>query len=514
MHLDKLTDAARAALELGFARAAELRHVSVEPEHLLLALLSDDNGPAAEILRQLQADPAKVRAKLEEHLAGLPTADHVAASDQYISRPLTAAIEAAEAEAAKRKDRYTSAEQLLVGIVSTKSEAKEILADAGVRKAGVEEAFKALRGAAQPVESRKDEGQVQVARQVHPRPHRARPGPEARPCHRSGRRDPAGHPDPVPADEEQPGAHRGPGGREDRDRRGTCPPDRDEGRSGFPEGEADSRPRPRVAARRGEIPRRVRGAAQGGPEGDRVLRGEGHPLHRRAPHPRPRGGDRGGRPRRLEPPQAGARARNAALHRRDDDPGIPEVHRKGRGPRAPVPAGRRPGAERRGHGLDPARPQGTVRAPPRCRHPRCGARRGRHADGPVHPGPAPPGQGDRRRRRGRLDGAPCPRLPPSRTRPAHPTDPPARDRAGCPRSGEGRSLRRATEAAREGTREPPRPGDRPHGPVAAREGRGRGGPDPPAAARRDEGRGGGRGADRQPRGGRPPPLRHGPGAPA
>ncbi|MCI4369980.1 MAG: ATP-dependent chaperone ClpB, partial [Thermoplasmata archaeon] len=159
MHLDKLTDAARAALEHGFARAAELRHVSVEPEHLLLALLSDDNGPAAEILRQLQADPAKVRAKLEEHLAGLPTADHVAASDQYISRPLTAAIEAAEAEAAKRKDRYTSAEQLLVGIVSTKSEAKEILADAGVRKAGVAEAFKALRGAAQPVESRKDEGQ-------------------------------------------------------------------------------------------------------------------------------------------------------------------------------------------------------------------------------------------------------------------------------------------------------------------------------------------------------------------
>jgi ATP-dependent Clp protease ATP-binding subunit ClpB len=162
MHLDKLTDAARGALERGFARAAELRHTAVEPDHLLLALLSDDNGPAAEILRQLQADPAKVRGKLEEHLASLPTADHVAPSDQYISRPLTAAIEAAEAAAAKRKDRYTTPEQLLVGIASTKSEAREILEDAGVRRAGIEEAFKALRGQSQPVENRQDEAQYKT----------------------------------------------------------------------------------------------------------------------------------------------------------------------------------------------------------------------------------------------------------------------------------------------------------------------------------------------------------------
>jgi ATP-dependent Clp protease ATP-binding subunit ClpB len=162
MHLDKLTDAARGALERGFARAAELRHTAVEPDHLLLALLSDDNGPAAEILRQLQADPAKVRGKLEEHLASLPTADHVAASDQYISRPLTAAIEAAEAAAAKRKDRYTTPEQLLVGVASTKSEAREILEDAGVRRAGIEEAFKALRGQSQPVENRQDEVQYKT----------------------------------------------------------------------------------------------------------------------------------------------------------------------------------------------------------------------------------------------------------------------------------------------------------------------------------------------------------------
>ncbi|HKV89672.1 MAG TPA: Clp protease N-terminal domain-containing protein, partial [Thermoplasmata archaeon] len=162
MHLDKLTDAARGAVERAFARGAELRHTSIEPEHLLLALLEDENGPAVEIVRQLQGDPKKIRDKLETHLATLPTADHVAPSDQYVSRPLTAVIDAAETEAAKRKDRYTSVEQLLVGIASTKSEAREILEDAGVRRAGIVEALKALRGPQAPVESRQDEAQFKA----------------------------------------------------------------------------------------------------------------------------------------------------------------------------------------------------------------------------------------------------------------------------------------------------------------------------------------------------------------
>jgi ATP-dependent Clp protease ATP-binding subunit ClpB len=162
MHLDKLTDAARGALERAFSRAAELRHSSVEPEHLLLALLEDDTGPAVEIIRQLQGDPKAAREKVDTYLAGLPTADHVAPSDQYVSRSLTAVIDAAEAEAAKRKDRYTSVEQLLVGLATAKSEAHEILEDVGVRRAGILEALKALRGAqAAPVATRQDEAQYQ-----------------------------------------------------------------------------------------------------------------------------------------------------------------------------------------------------------------------------------------------------------------------------------------------------------------------------------------------------------------
>ena len=71
---------------------------------------------------------------------------------------------------------------------------------------------------------------------------------------------------------------------------------------------------------------------------------------------------------RLEPAQAGARARRAALHRRDHARRIPEARRKGRGAAAALPAGVRRRADRRGHHLDPARAQGQLRAAPRRAH--------------------------------------------------------------------------------------------------------------------------------------------------
>ena len=157
MRLDRLTDAARTALEKAFSRAAELRHASVEPEHLLAALLSDPDGPTVQVLKALNVPLPKLESALEEHLASLPTADHVASTDQYVSRPLAAVIDSAEAEAQKRKDRYTSVEQLFLGLLSAKSKAKELLEEVDVRRAAVEAALEAVRGAGRRVESRQEE---------------------------------------------------------------------------------------------------------------------------------------------------------------------------------------------------------------------------------------------------------------------------------------------------------------------------------------------------------------------
>ena len=123
-----------------------------------------------------------------------------------------------------------------------------------------------------------------------------------------------------------------------------------------------------------EVPRRVRGAAEGGAHRDQGERGPRRPLHRRAAHDRRRRRGRG-RGRRREPAQADARARRAALRRRDDARRVPQAHREGRGARAPLRAGLRRRAVGRGHDRDPARPEGALRGASRRPHPRRGARR-------------------------------------------------------------------------------------------------------------------------------------------
>jgi len=162
MHLERLTDAAREALEKAFQRAAELRHPSVEPEHLLSALLDSPESPTAALLAGMKVPVDRLLARVSERLRKLPTADHVAPSDQYLSRDLSKAIDAAEAEAEKRKDRYTTAEELLLGILSVPSPAHDLLEEFGVRRAAVEAALREVRGADRPVDSRTEEAQYRA----------------------------------------------------------------------------------------------------------------------------------------------------------------------------------------------------------------------------------------------------------------------------------------------------------------------------------------------------------------
>jgi ATP-dependent Clp protease ATP-binding subunit ClpB len=162
MHLERLTDAGREALEKAFQRAAELRHTAVEPDHLLYALLGATEGPTAPLLQSLHVPTEQLRARLNERLASLPTAEHVAPSDQYLSRGLSQVIDAAEAEAARRKDRYTTADELLLGLCSVSGPVRDLLQEFGIRRPDVEAALTNLRGSDRPVESRGEEAKYRA----------------------------------------------------------------------------------------------------------------------------------------------------------------------------------------------------------------------------------------------------------------------------------------------------------------------------------------------------------------
>jgi ATP-dependent Clp protease ATP-binding subunit ClpB len=162
MRLERLTDAGRAALDHAFQRAAELRHASVEPEHLLAALLEDASGPVPTLLESMHVPIDRLRQRVDERLGQLPTAEHVAPSDQYLSRGLTQVVDSAEAEAKKRKDRYTTADELFIGLCTTAGPVRDLLEEFGVRRASVDAAMHNLRGSDQPVSSRAEESQYRA----------------------------------------------------------------------------------------------------------------------------------------------------------------------------------------------------------------------------------------------------------------------------------------------------------------------------------------------------------------
>ena len=143
------------------------------------------------------------------------------------------------------------------------------------------------------------------------------------------------------------------------------------------QGQDGLRARHGLARRRRQVPRRVRGAPEGGAAGGQGRRGADPAVHRRAAHRRRRRRGRG-RDGRRQHAQADARARRAALHRRHDARRVPQAHREGRGAGAPLPAGGRRRADGRGHDLDPARAARALRGPPRrqaSRTPRWSRRR-------------------------------------------------------------------------------------------------------------------------------------------
>ena len=129
-------------------------------------------------------------------------------------------------------------------------------------------------------------GEVRRAGEVRPGPHPAGPRRQDRSGHRPRRRDPPGHPGAQPAHQEQPGADRRARRRQDRHRRGPRPAHRRRRRARGPEEQAADLPRHRLDARRRQVPRRVRGAAEGRAQGDHRRRRRGHHLRRRAAHHR------------------------------------------------------------------------------------------------------------------------------------------------------------------------------------------------------------------------------------
>jgi len=146
MRGDKLTVKAQEALQAAQALADRHEHQSIEPEHLLAALLDQKDGIVAPILAKLGARPEAIAREVEAALGRLPKV-RGGGGQQYLGERLRRLLDRAQSEAERLKDDYVSTEHLLWALAGERDGAVgRILAAAGVTPDAILKALVDVRG--------------------------------------------------------------------------------------------------------------------------------------------------------------------------------------------------------------------------------------------------------------------------------------------------------------------------------------------------------------------------------
>ncbi len=144
MRLDKFTVKAQEAIQDGQTLARRASNPTYEPEHLLQALLSQEDGIIEPILRKIGADVKLVGGRLEEALGKLPRVQGAEAGS--LGSRLVRVFDKAEEEAKALKDEYTSSEHLLLALAQDKGAVGELLKASGVTRDRAAGVLKDVRG--------------------------------------------------------------------------------------------------------------------------------------------------------------------------------------------------------------------------------------------------------------------------------------------------------------------------------------------------------------------------------
>ena len=143
MDLERYTQKAQQAILDAQQRAMDFRHSSVEPVHLLLALLRQAEGVAPAIATRIAGSPSMLVEELERDLAGRPKV--YGGSDRPgLSRATADALTAAERQASSMKDDYVSTEHLLLALAAGPEAAR--LKAYGVTPEAILQALAGIRG--------------------------------------------------------------------------------------------------------------------------------------------------------------------------------------------------------------------------------------------------------------------------------------------------------------------------------------------------------------------------------
>src|SRR5262249_46145108 len=148
MNLNRFTEKAQEALGRAQSAAVSRQNQGVDVEHLLSALLEDEQGLAASVLKLAGVDRNQVAQKLQAELDKIPRVSGAGADagQAYVTQRLGRVLSRAEQEAGKLKDDYVSIEHVLLAILDEPGAASRILREAGLNHDRLMDALKKVRG--------------------------------------------------------------------------------------------------------------------------------------------------------------------------------------------------------------------------------------------------------------------------------------------------------------------------------------------------------------------------------
>ncbi len=144
MNFSRYTNKAQNAVLRAQSIAGERRHSAIEPAHVFLGLLEQDEGLTPRIIQKIGAQPASIHAEAAVALGDLPRTSQPAAGIG-IGRAALQLFSQAEKEAKRMRDDYTSAEHLLLALAKDQA-MSAILQRNGINYDDILTALQSIRG--------------------------------------------------------------------------------------------------------------------------------------------------------------------------------------------------------------------------------------------------------------------------------------------------------------------------------------------------------------------------------
>ena len=155
MRLDKLTTKFQEALSDAQSIALTKDQAYIEPAHLLVAMLRQDDGPRTLLMRS-GVNIAGLLKDCEEVIAKLP---EVHGQDQVqVGRDLVTLMQSAEKESLKKGDQFVASEMFLLALSDSKSDLGQLARKHGLSRQNLGAAVESLRGG-ETVKSADEESQ-------------------------------------------------------------------------------------------------------------------------------------------------------------------------------------------------------------------------------------------------------------------------------------------------------------------------------------------------------------------